>query len=86
MIYPVLWMFAASLKGPDACVAYAFAKIRFAGRDFWFAVMLLTLMLPGQVLRIPQYIMFSKLDWLDTFKPSSRCSSLAFSAMPFSSF
>jgi ABC-type glycerol-3-phosphate transport system permease component len=43
-------------------------------------------MLPGQVLRIPQYIMFSKLDWLDTFKPSSRCSSLAFSAMPFSSF
>jgi len=122
MIYPILWMFASSLKGPSeiwtrlsslipkvptfenyvngwagfggitfavffknslffatvatigavassACVAYAFAKIRFVGRGFWFTVMLLTLMLPVQVLLIPQYIVFSKLNWINTFRP-----------------
>ncbi|GAK53264.1 transporter [Candidatus Moduliflexus flocculans] len=122
MIYPILWMFASSLKGPDeiwqritalipqqfmfqnylngwkgfggitfatffknsfwyagmstlgavissAVVAYAFARLHFIGRKTWFTVMLLTLMLPQQVLLIPQYIMFSKLGWLNTFKP-----------------
>ena len=53
----------------SAVAAYAFAKIRFAGRNFWFSIMLLTLMLPGQVLLIPQYIMFTKLDWINTFLP-----------------
>ncbi len=122
MIYPIIWMFASSLKeewdiwtnmsslipqsftlenyvngwagfggitfavffknsfiyagvatigavASSACVAYAFAKIRFVGRGFWFTVMMLTLMLPIQVLLIPQYIVFSKLDWINTFKP-----------------
>jgi len=53
----------------SACVAYAFAKIRFVGRKFWFSLMLLTMMLPGQILMIPQYIVFSKLNWINTFKP-----------------
>jgi multiple sugar transport system permease protein len=53
----------------SACVAYAFAKIRFVARDLWFSIMLLTLMLPGQVLMIPQYIVFNKLGWLNTFLP-----------------
>ena len=122
MIYPILWMFASSLKGPSeiwtrisslipreltfenyvngwagfggitfatffknsfiyagvatigavassAVVAYAFAKIRFVGRGFWFTVMMLTIMLPVQILLIPQYIVFSKLGWINTFKP-----------------
>jgi multiple sugar transport system permease protein len=53
----------------SAVVAYAFAKIRFVGRDFWFSIMLLTLMLPAQVLMIPQYIVFTKLGWINTFLP-----------------
>lgn len=53
----------------SAVAAYAFAKIRFVGRNFWFSIMLLTLMLPGQVLMIPQYIMFTKLGWINTFLP-----------------
>ena len=53
----------------SAIVAYAFAKIRFSGRDLWFSIMLLTLMLPGQVLMIPQYIVFTKLGWINTFLP-----------------
>ena len=122
MIYPILWLFASSLKGPSeiwtnvssliphdltienysngwagfggitfatffmnsfiyatvatigsvlssAMVAYAFAKIRFVGNRFWFTLMMLTLMLPTQVQLIPQYIIFSQLDWVNTFKP-----------------
>jgi multiple sugar transport system permease protein len=122
MIYPVVWLFASSLKAPDeiwtqvnslipqqlrlenyaegwqgfggvtfatffknsfiyaglgtlfsvtssAVVAYAFARLRFVGRNFWFGVMLLTLMLPAQVLIIPQFIIFKKLEWVNTFLP-----------------
>ena len=53
----------------SAVVAYAFARIRFLGRKFWFMMMLLTIMLPQQVLLIPQYIVFSKLGWINSFKP-----------------
>lgn len=122
MIYPILWLFASSLKASDeiwtnvaslipnnfvlehyvngwkgfggisfgtffknsfiyagvgtiasvissAVVAYAFARIQFRGRKIWFGIMLLTIMLPQQVLLIPQYIVFSKLGWLNSFKP-----------------
>jgi multiple sugar transport system permease protein len=50
-------------------VAYGFARLKFWGRDFWFIVMLATLMLPGQVLFIPQYILFRDLHWLNSLKP-----------------
>jgi len=50
-------------------VAYGFARIQFAGRRFWFACMLATLMLPGQVTLIPAYIMFARLGWINTFLP-----------------
>jgi multiple sugar transport system permease protein len=122
MLYPILWLFASSFKGPEeiwtnvnslipntirlenyaegwagfgdisfdvfyknsfiyaglstllavsssALVAYGFARLRFLGRNFWFAIMMMTLMLPIQVLLIPQYIIFSKLGWLNTFLP-----------------
>src|SRR6476659_10307695 len=38
--------------------ADAFARLKFAGRDFWFAVMLGTMMLPYHVTLIPQYVLF----------------------------
>ncbi len=50
-------------------VAYGFARIKFRGKRIWFTVMLLTLMLPGEVLLIPQYIIFNQLDWVNTFLP-----------------
>ncbi len=53
----------------SALVAYGFARLRFAGKNFWFTCMLLTLMLPTQVQIIPQYIIFNKLDWINTFYP-----------------
>jgi multiple sugar transport system permease protein len=49
--------------------AYAFARLRFRGRIFFFAAMLATLMLPIQVLIVPQYVLFSQLDWINTDLP-----------------
>ena len=49
--------------------AYAFARLRFWGRKFWFAVMILTLMLPGHVTTIPRYIIFRSFGWINTFLP-----------------
>ncbi len=46
--------------------AYAFARLRFPMRGFWFAIMIGTLLLPGDVLIIPQYIVFNTLGWIDT--------------------
>ena len=49
--------------------AYAFARLNFRFRKFWFAIMLATIMLPQHVVLIPQYILFSELNWIDTFLP-----------------
>ncbi len=49
--------------------AYAFARLKFRGRNFWFAIMLGTLMLPYHVTLIPQYVLFLNLNWVNTFLP-----------------
>lgn len=49
--------------------AYAFSRLHFVGRKLFFALTLATLMLPGHVLLIPQYIVFAKLGWLNTYLP-----------------
>lgn len=49
--------------------AYAFAKLRWKGRDKWFLIMLATMMIPIQVILIPTYIMYSFIGWLGTRLP-----------------
>jgi multiple sugar transport system permease protein len=49
--------------------AYAFARLEFRGKKFWFAVMLITMMLPGHVTTIPRYIMFRNFGWVNTILP-----------------
>ncbi|ACQ79052.1 binding-protein-dependent transport systems inner membrane component [Beutenbergia cavernae DSM 12333] len=49
--------------------AYAFARMEFRGRKVLFALMLGTLMLPGHVLLIPQYVVFNVLGWMNTYLP-----------------
>nr|MDT0658599.1 carbohydrate ABC transporter permease [Micromonospora sp. DSM 115978] len=49
--------------------AYGFARLRFTGRKLFFALMLGTMMLPGHVLLVPQYIVFAKLGWINTYYP-----------------
>ncbi|MCM3706576.1 MULTISPECIES: carbohydrate ABC transporter permease [Cytobacillus] len=53
----------------NSLVAYAFAKIRFKGRSFLFMVVLSTMLIPGFVTMVPQYILFSKLGWVNTYLP-----------------
>jgi len=50
-------------------VAYGFARIRFPGRDFWFGVVMATLFLPYAITIVPNFIIFSRLGWVDTFLP-----------------
>jgi oligogalacturonide transport system permease protein len=50
-------------------VAYAFARFEFWGRKLLFGIMVATMMLPLIVLRLPQYLMFRELGWLDTYLP-----------------
>ena len=49
--------------------AYGFARIRFPGRDLWFAIVLSTMMVPYVVMMVPQFVIFSRLHWIDTFLP-----------------
>ena len=54
----------------NAPVAYAFARIKFPGRDLLFILVLATMMLPFQVTMIPLYLLFNNfLGWGDTFLP-----------------
>ena len=53
----------------SALAAYAFAKMKFRGKNLLFALLLGTLMIPSQVTLIPLYIVFAKLKWIDTFLP-----------------
>lgn len=53
----------------SALVAYGLSRINFFGKSFWFACVMLTMMLPQDVTIIPQYVMYAKLGWLSTFKP-----------------
>ena len=50
-------------------VGYAFARLEFRGRDWLFMLLLATMMIPGQVTSIPQFVLFVKLGWIDTYKP-----------------
>ena len=53
----------------SAVVAYGFARFRFKGRKILFAAMLLSMMLPAQVLMIPQYLWYQKLNWVGSYLP-----------------
>jgi multiple sugar transport system permease protein len=65
-------MCAAAIVGNlIACTmaAYAFGRLKFAGRSFWFAVMMITLMLPAHVTLVPRYILFNTFGWVGSFLP-----------------
>lgn len=53
----------------SAVIAYGFARINFKGKKFWFALMMMTMMLPFEMIMIPQYVMFNWFGWIDTYLP-----------------
>jgi multiple sugar transport system permease protein len=67
----------------SSLVAFSFARIPFRGRNLLFVVLLATMMLPPQVTLIPRFIIFAKLNLIDTFVPLILP---AFFAQPFYTF
>ncbi len=47
--------------------AFAFSILRFKGRDLLFGIFVATMMVPGEVLLVPNYITVSKFGWIDTY-------------------
>ena len=60
-VYTGLTLFLDSLAG------YALAKFRFRGRGVMFGIIILTLMIPNQVLLVPLFTMMNKLGWQNTY-------------------
>ena len=53
----------------SSLVAYAFARMRWPGRDWLFGVVLATMMLPDAVTMMPRFLIFQRLGWFDTLYP-----------------
>jgi len=53
----------------SALVAYGFARCEFRGKKILFSAMLISMMLPAQVLMIPQYLWYQKLGWVGSYLP-----------------
>ena len=58
---------AVPLSG--AFVAYGFARMKFPGKNVVFSIMLATMMIPGAVLQVPLYVLFSDFGWTNTVLP-----------------
>ena len=71
LLNSALVVFGSILGNLVSCsmAAYAFARLEFTAKKFWFAIMLLSIMLPIHVVIVPQYILFSHLGWINTFLP-----------------
>lgn len=52
-----------------AAVAFGFARLNFPGRRAWFASMIVTMLLPGQVMMIPRFVLFNEMGWVGTYLP-----------------
>lgn len=67
-----LFLCAVNIMGAviiNSLIAYAFAKMKFPGRDMLFNVVLATMMIPGFVLLVPRYVIFSKMGWVGSYLP-----------------
>jgi multiple sugar transport system permease protein len=52
----------------DALAAYAYARMEFPGRNALFTLLLATLVMPGIMFLIPNYITIARLDWIGTYQ------------------
>ncbi len=53
----------------SAMSAYAFAKLRFKGKNLLFSALLMTMMIPGTIMLTPSYLIYNLLGWVDTPLP-----------------
>ncbi len=50
-------------------VAYGFSRYEFRGKRVWFLILLATMMIPGQITMIPQFLLYRQLGWVNTYLP-----------------
>lgn len=62
-----LWTLGIILS--SSLAAYAFARVRFWGRETLFIITLAALMIPGQITMIPLYVLMTRIGWVDTHLP-----------------
>lgn len=67
LVLGVLCVFGAVAS--SACVAYGFGRIDFKGKGVFFALLVATMALPGQVTMIPVFELFRGLGWYGTYLP-----------------
>ena len=67
-VFLVVMNIAGQVLG-SSLVAFAFARLRWPGRDFLFLLVLATLMIPGQVTMIPVFLIYKNLGWYNTLRP-----------------
>lgn len=63
-----LWNVAGVLFS-SSVVAFGFGRIKFKGRQFFFACMMATLLLPYQIIMVPQYVIFHRIGWVNSLLP-----------------
>lgn len=51
----------------DSLAAYAFSRLNFPGRDFIFIIILSTLIVPGEIILIPLFMICYRLGWINTY-------------------
>lgn len=67
MVIVLFNMIAAPLS--SSFIAFGFAKMKFPGKNFFFSLMMATVMLPGIVLSIPMYVIYTELGWTNGILP-----------------
>lgn len=60
--------FTALVLAIDSMAAYAYARMEFPGRNLIFALLLATLVMPGLMFLVPNYITVTKLGWLNKYQ------------------
>ena len=53
----------------SSMTGYVLARIRFRGRSFCFALVVVSMLVPGPVLLIPRFLLYDLLGWINTYKP-----------------
>jgi multiple sugar transport system permease protein len=67
-----LWLSGITVLGTilsGSLVAFSFARLRWPGRDLLFVVLLSTMMLPGAVTLMPNFLLYRQLGWIDSLRP-----------------
>ena len=61
-------LFTAAILIIDSLAGYAYARLEFPGKNFLFGLMLATLVMPGIMFLIPNYLTVARLDWIGTLQ------------------